>query len=60
MTLEEAKAIARTVLDNRTRSHVQSASELAAFVLSIRGIRGGDIEDAPARIDPHALDADEL
>lgn len=59
MTLDEAKAVARTVLENRTRSHVRSASELAAFVLSIPDDADADTEDARGS-DPYTLDADEL
>lgn len=39
MTLEEAKQIAREVLDDKTRSHVTAASDLAAFVLSLQSVR---------------------
>lgn len=38
MTLDEAKVLAREVLENKTRSHVQSARDLALFVLKLRTI----------------------
>ena len=58
MTLDEAKSVAKTVLGNTTRSHVRSASELAAFVLSIPDDGVLPIESRiPKRFD---LDADEL
>ena len=47
MTLEEAKALARTVLENKSRSYVDAARRLSEFVMAL-----------PDTEAPHALTCD--
>jgi len=60
MTLEEAKIIAKRVVDNQTSSHVQDAEKLSRFVLGLQSVRSNLPTDVPKTLNGAIIDLDEL